>query len=74
MPFVGKLEVVDDLPHPFHRRDHPARLRHRAPRIVGPAREEDGHANPVEVVDRRELAVQVRVGLGVSHLLAVVAA
>src|SRR5438132_4371822 len=70
--FVGEFEVVDDLPHLPHLVDHRARLRDGAPWVVRPAREEDGRPDLLEEVNRRELAVQVGVHRGVSHLLSVV--
>ena len=72
MAFVGEFEVVDDLPHLPHLVDHRARLRDGAPWVVRPAREEDGRPDLLEEVNRRELAVQVGVHRGVSHLLSVV--
>src|SRR2546428_6779994 len=74
MAFVGEFEVVDDLPHLLHLLDHPAGLGDGTSRIVGAAREEDRGPDPVQIVDWRELAVQVRVRVGVAHLLAVVSA
>src|SRR5437867_8415435 len=72
MAFVGELEIVDDLAHLPHLLDHRARLGDGAPRVVGPAGEEDRGPDFVEEVDRGELAVPVGVDLGLSHLLAVV--
>src|SRR5437867_5375762 len=72
MAFVGELEIVDDLAHLPHLLDHRPRLGDRAPRISGPAGEEDRGSDFVEEVDRRELAVQVGVDLGLPHLLAVI--
>src|SRR2546425_584537 len=41
MAFVGELEIVDELAHLPHLLDHRPRLGDGAPRIVGPAGEED---------------------------------
>src|SRR2546422_1571112 len=72
MAFVGELEIVDELAHLPHLLDHRPRLGDGAPRIVGPAGEEDRGPDFVEEVDRGELAVEVGVDLGFPHLLAVV--
>src|SRR3989475_7089015 len=72
MAFVGELEIVDELAHLPHLLDHRPRLGDGAPRIVGPAGEEDRGPDFVEEVDRGELAVEGGVDLGFPHLLAVV--